>query len=62
MEAGSSGLITLTSPTIWLRWEQAVSGGPDFVSSSGSGFAARGFGSVFAGRGETVFTGSNLPL
>jgi len=32
-------MLTLTSPTIWLRWEQAVGGGSGFVGSSGSGFA-----------------------
>jgi len=32
-------MLTLTSLTIWLRWEQAVSGGSGFAGSSGSGFA-----------------------
>jgi len=30
---------TLTSLTIWLRWEQAFGSGSDFAGSSGSGFA-----------------------
>jgi hypothetical protein len=38
-QAGSSGMLTLTSRTIWLRWEQAVTGGSGFAGSSGSGFA-----------------------
>jgi len=28
-------MLTLTSLTIWLRWEQAVSGGSSFASSGG---------------------------
>jgi len=32
-------MLTLTSLTIWLRWEQAVTGGSGFAGSSGSGFA-----------------------
>jgi len=38
-QAGSSGMLTLTSLTIWLRWEQAVGGGSGFAGSSESGFA-----------------------
>jgi len=30
-EAGSGGMITLTSLTIWLCWEQAASGGYGFA-------------------------------
>jgi len=47
-----SDIITLTSLTIWLHWEQA--------GSSGSGFAGRGetsfagsSGAGYTGRGET---------
>jgi len=32
-------MLTLTSLTIWLRWEQVVSGGSGFAGSSGSGYA-----------------------
>jgi len=32
-------MLTLTSLTIWLRWEHAVGGGSGFAGSSGSGFA-----------------------
>ena len=32
-------MLTLTSLTIWLRWEQAVGGGSGFAGSSGSNFA-----------------------
>jgi len=32
-------MVTLTSLTIWLRWEQAVSAGSGFAGSGGSGFA-----------------------
>jgi hypothetical protein len=31
-------MLTLTSLTIWLRWQQAVGGGSGFAGSSGSGF------------------------
>jgi len=34
-----SDVLTLTSLTIWLRWEQPVNGGSGFAGSSGSGFA-----------------------
>jgi len=37
-QAGSSGMLTLTSLTIWVRWEQAVGGRSGFTGSSGSGF------------------------
>jgi len=39
VQAVSGGMLTLTSLTIWLRWEQAVGGGSGFACSSGSGFA-----------------------
>jgi len=42
-------MLTVTSLTIWFRWEQAFSGG--------SGFAGSGRSS-FAGRGKTGFAGS----
>jgi len=62
-------MLTLTSLTIWLHWEQAVSGGSGFGGSSGSGFAVSS-GSGFAGSklvavkyslsplGQSVFAGS----
>jgi len=51
-------MLTLTSLTIWLRWEQAVSGGSGFAGSSGSGFAGSS-GSGFAGSSGSGFAGSS---
>jgi len=58
-QAGSSGILTLTSLTIWLHGEQ--------VGSSGSGFAGSGqtsvagsSGSGITGMGETGFIGSKM--
>jgi len=43
---------SLSPLTIWLRWEQAVSGGSGFAGSSGSGFAG--------GSGMLALTSDNL--
>jgi len=52
-------MLTLTSLTIWLRWEQAGSGGSGFAGSGETSFAGSS-GSGFAGRGETGFAWSKL--
>jgi len=60
-------MLTLTSLTIWLRWEQAGSsrsslagrGETNFTGSSGSGFAGRGE-SGFAGSSGSGFAVSKL--
>jgi len=58
-QAGSGRMLTLTSLTIWLRWEQAVSGGSDFAGRGETTFAGSS-GTGFDSRGETGFAGSKL--
>jgi len=64
-------MLTLTSLTMWLRWEQAVSGGSSFASSSGMltltsltiwlrWEQAVSGGSGFAGSSGSGFAGSKL--
>jgi len=58
-KAGSSGMITLTSRTIWHCWKEAGSGGSGFAGRGETRFAGS-CGSGFDGRGKTGFIGSNL--
>jgi len=51
-------MLTLSSLTLWLGWEQADSGGSAFAGRGETGFAGSS-GSCFAGRGEIGFTGSS---
>jgi hypothetical protein len=50
---------SLSPLTIWLRWEQAGSGGSGFAGRGESSFAGSG-GLGFAGRGGSGFAGSKL--
>ena len=50
---------TLTSLTIWLRWELAGSSGCGFAGRGETCFAGRG-GSGFTSRVKTGFAGSKL--
>ena len=52
-------MITLTSQTIWLRWEQAGSGESGFAGR-GETSVAGSTGSGFDGRDEIGFVGSKL--
>ena len=54
-------MLTLTSLTIWHRWEQAVSGGSGFAGSSKSGLA-HSSGSGFAGSKPVAAECSLSPL
>jgi len=51
-------MLTLTSLTIWVRWEQADSGGSGFAAGGETGFT-HSSGSGFTGRGETALPGSS---
>jgi len=52
-------MLTLTSLTMRLRWEQAGSGGSSFPGWDETGFAGSS-GLCFTGSGGSGFTGSKL--